>query len=791
MNMIKNRLFMVDNKALSVLAMLAVMSLRVFAGDITVTTDKRFARGATMAFGRMTVTGSDIRETGFCWAETPEPTVDDNKTVKYLSKNGKIYWLQNLNPSTLYYMRAYAIGNDGTAHYGQVIRFYTIPMGRIEYTIRDGGPDDARNRIANATKSAIDWWNNLTSITGFSTSVGYEAGVNTADCSYGGCVRVGPNASYQRTGTILHELLHGVGVIPWADTEWSRHNLRASVNGDGYGTGAWLGDRVTEVVRFLENNNSARLNGDYQHLWPYGINGAHEDDGSEVLYIGNSLVCQALGEDGLQHTVSSFARPYHAFNHEEGRKYYIKNESVDCGLYDSYLMVAANGALAWKKMSAEEAAGNDSAAWTITFTPQNQYYQLKNVSTGRYMSYASPGPGGIATSAVAVPATAEDFQLMRGRNDIYAGMARLSNRGYWIVHPESNWTPNCLQAAPGGATAAATFNISNSAESQRWLILSADDIDEVSTASVKGIKSEIENSISELERLVAVPHIENVAGLDADMATVVERAREVVGSSDDMAELESARDGLREAVGTFLNSVAAKSADEPFDLTYMMANPGFETTDGWAVSPVVNYSCGEFYSKAFDMNQVLAGMPAGTYSLRVKGFQRPGSASDVWAKYSAGQSKVTAFMYLGSAVKRLSNICAGASGSRLGGSESAVGAPAMYIPNDMQSASIYFSKGMYENEVVYDNPNKGGSLKLGIRSASMPDKYWCIFDDFRLYFYGKESSTSLGIDDVDAGRACRSSGIYSLDGRLVGSDASAFERLPKGIYIVNGMKVVK
>lgn len=45
MNMIKNRLFMVDNKALSVLALLAVMSLRVFAGDITVTTDKRFARG--------------------------------------------------------------------------------------------------------------------------------------------------------------------------------------------------------------------------------------------------------------------------------------------------------------------------------------------------------------------------------------------------------------------------------------------------------------------------------------------------------------------------------------------------------------------------------------------------------------------------------------------------------------------------------------------------------------------------------------------------------------------------
>ena len=41
------------------------------------------------------------------------------------------------------------------------------------------------------------------------------------------------------------------------------------------------------------------MTGDNTHMWPYGINGAHEDTGSEVLYIGNGLITQALGEDGL------------------------------------------------------------------------------------------------------------------------------------------------------------------------------------------------------------------------------------------------------------------------------------------------------------------------------------------------------------------------------------------------------------------------------------------------------------------------------------------------------------
>jgi DNA polymerase len=64
--------------------------------DITPTpvvrTDTRFARGATMAFGRIkSVAGEDLAERGFCYAEHSEPTCDDLCTTTVLSNNGDIY----------------------------------------------------------------------------------------------------------------------------------------------------------------------------------------------------------------------------------------------------------------------------------------------------------------------------------------------------------------------------------------------------------------------------------------------------------------------------------------------------------------------------------------------------------------------------------------------------------------------------------------------------------------------------------------------------------------------------
>ena len=763
-------------------------------GDVpTATTDSRFARGATMAFARMTATGSDIIEQGICWAENDEPTIDDNRTTKHLTNNGKIYRLDQLLPATMYYMRAYAITKGRQVGYGDVIKFCTVPKGSISYTIRGGDDAAAVARITAAVKNAVNYWNNLTSIPNFTTSVGYNSGTPTAECSYGGWMSVGAKTSYQSTGTILHELLHGVGVIPWADTEWSRHNLRASVNGDGYGTGLWLGDRVTEVLRFWDNSATSQLNGDYQHMWPYGINGANEDTGSEVLYIGNGLVCQALGEDGLQHTSQSFARPYYSFSQEDGTRYYLKNESEDGGLLSSYLVPDQTGNLVWRVMAADEAAKNDSAAWSMTFTPGNQYYQLRNVATGRYMSYAGSGANGIKTVAVnGATTSSEDFQLMKGRVDVKMGSANTQKRGYWVIHPTSNWTPQCLQANSNGTTTAATFNIANSATAQRWLILTQEEMSQTEQYAVDGLKSQIDDALATLKKLMAVPHTEDVAGTDDKANATVSSVEQASANIKTPYDAQILMVEVKAAVLDFLNGATPTDAENPFELTYLLANPGMDATDGWSTAPTLGYSCGEFYEKTANMNQTLSGLPAGTYQLRANAFQRPGAYAAVYEPYTSGTDNITGYLFIGSEKVKLCNICKDARPQKLGKGREVEATTGIYIPDNMEAAATYFAKGLYENSVTTTLAESGKSLKMGLSVISAPSKYWCIFDNFRLLFFGRMSKEDVtAIKTVEKQERKSSGKVFTLDGRQVLTNSTNLDNLPHGIYIVDGKKTVK
>lgn len=757
-----------------------LLAQQAMAQTPTVVTDTRFARGATMAFGRIKSTnangGAAIQKRGFCLAEHNNPTIDDVTNTATLTNNGIIYYFKDLKPATKYYMRAYATNKDGVTGYGDVIKFYTIPKGTIQLTMRSGGDQATYNRIKEAAETAVNWWNNLTEMKGFGPNVGYESGTPTADCSYGGWIRVGPNTSYQRCGTIMHEMLHGIGVIPWADTEWSRHNLRSGVNGDGYGTGYWLGDRVTEVLTFWDNKVQ-NLNGDYQHLWPYGINGASEDNGSDLLYIGNSLVCQALGEDGLQHTYSLFAEPYYALNQEDTIKYYIKNEAADRGLNTSFLKPNATGALKWTAMTSAEAALNDSTAWYITFTPDNQYYQFRNAATGQYLTNS----GGIKTAAKTTLTGNEDWHLMKGRVDV------VGQRGYWIIHPESNWTPRCLQANANGNIGTATFDIANSAERQRWLIMTMEDTRSMEAKAVEQMRQTVADALSLVKALADVPHEETVAGADAALLSVVSDVEASMAVSESVVELSAMVDRAKDAATVFLRNVTPIDVATPFDLTYMLVNPTLdETADGWTGGATVSYGCAEFYQKTFDFSQTVKNLPVGTYAFCGQGFQRPGSSSTAYSDYKAGSNKVNAVIYAGGNSESLAHICDGIQTRKVGkGNETAL-TSGRYVPNDMQSADAYFKKGIYENRVVAAVTSDDGLLKVGVKSTSMPSNYWAIFDNFRLYYYGSKS-----VDEVTAVPAIHHSelittnSVYDLQGRKVSEPG-----IRKGIYIVNGKKMI-
>lgn len=757
----------------------------------TVVTNDYVARGSTVALGRSTISGvtsSSLLEQGFCWSTEPEPTVLDNRSTKYHSQNGRIYMMENLEPSTIYYVRAYAITKTYAVGYGDVKKVITLPQGKITWSYDNGADAAANERINAAVADAVNYLNTYTSITGFHTSVHYGSGTPTADCSYGGWMRVGPNASYQRTGTILHELGHGIGVGTHEIWYGGSSPLRA-----GSGRGDWLGDRATAVVRFLDNNTTSVMTGDGTHMWPYGVNGAHEDNGSAILYISNALIHQALGEDGLPPT-GGFCTPAYVFEQEDTIKYYIKNENEKFGLYTSYLVQNEKGMLVWKEMNASTALANDSAAWYITFNPDNCYYQLRNAATGRYVTYNSAGTNGIRTIARTEPASNDNFHFMRSRIDavIGSGDSEMRLRGYWIIHPEHKLNPTTLIAGSNGTTSTASFNLGNAATVQRWMLLTAEEATDFEAACVASFVSDLDAVIERIKTLVAVPHSEEAEGVDAAINAVLtnlETKRSEVTTAEEVTALIAIAE---EAIFTFLANATPTDVAQSFDLTYMIANAAIDDAEGWSDAPTLSFSCMEYFEKTFDFNQTISNLPAGTYQLRVQAYQRPGEAVEVYNSYVAGNDNVTTQLYAGTSNVKICNIASEARTGKLGGAEVQVAnIPPRYVPNNMQAASLYFAKGLYDNALTTTVKTDGSKLKIGLRSTSSSTSYWTIFDNFRLYYYGAMAEDLVNdIEEVMLPVTDMPMDVYSITGVRVRTAASTLEGLPAGIYIVGGRKVL-
>lgn len=784
-------------KSKTILTVLALIACLMTFGSASaqnapkVTTNPRFARGATMAFGRLTAlsNGTTIRQRGFCYATHPDPTIDDNTTVKTMSAGeggGSVFVLSELEPATLYYMRAYATATNGQTGYGDVIKFYTLPKGNVTYWYNNAGDAAANERVNNAATQACQIFNDLTEIVK-KFNIGYSSGTSTADCYYADepWMNMGANSSYQRTGTIMHEMQHGLGLVPYS-TQWNKDILRDHLDGDGRGTGYWLGDRVSEFLCFWNNKSDQKLNGDYQHMSPYGVNGAQEDNGSLSLYYANAMIGQALGEDGLEHRSDRFAEPCYIFTHEDDVKYYLKNEDDSRGLYTSYLKPDKNDTLHWVAMAADEVVQNDSAAWYLTFTPQNQYYQLRNAATGQYMTYS----GTFKTMARTTLTDNDNFHLMKGRVDV--GSGNNTFRGYWLIHPTGNLTPNCITAAANGNTTSQTFDIKNSATMQRWLILTAEQLATFENAAIAQMKQQTASILEPLKLLATVPHTTTPEEASQHYSDALQSIEQRLSSGTTVEALATLADEARQAAFDFLSAATPTDVNKPFDLTFMIENPGMDATDGWTGTPTLNYSCAEYYQATFNFYQIVRNLPKGTYRVMMQGFQRPGTYTNAYNDFAAGTNNVNARLYAGTKSAKIKHIAEDAQTAKLGsGTERLVGGK-YYVPDNMQAASKYFEKGLYDNSVI--NSITTSTLNIRLQSTSMPTSYWCIFDNFRLHFFGTLSAETItAIDDVNLNDNLNGNdnlnnnlnGIYDVYGRKM----PAGSNLPKGIYIVNGRKV--
>ena len=443
------------------------------------------ATGATQALMRATTIGSNIMESGVCWSTEHNPTVLDERTTKSFTLNGTIYHIKGLQPATVYYLRPYVMNKTYQVAYGDEVKIVTFDKGTCTWSWDGGAPDDAANaRCRKAMEETIEYFNEWTGIKGFHLSGHYGSGTPTADCSYGGWMRIGPNAAYQAIGTVLHETGHGVGVGT-SDRWWD----------ENYHSWQWLGRQANDVYHFLENqynNSDYTFVGDSQHGWganahyDWLVNGADKDTHQEFQYIGGMCIMRGLFIDGLCPTwdydngISGYT-----YNFDDSKKYYLMNKNEQYGLGAGLLCQRNTTSVGWWKNLTDEVV-SDSAAWYMEYNAKDGYYMLRNAATGRCISHQSA----LMMKSVTTPGTSEYLQLIPDRTDVTIGrsLSKKTTHGYWVTWENNGskaMTAGSFSPTLGYGTMTTTaFDCKNSATAQQWIIISEDELETYKKAAL-------------------------------------------------------------------------------------------------------------------------------------------------------------------------------------------------------------------------------------------------------------------------------------------------------------------
>lgn len=480
-------------------------------------TNKYVPTGANEALMRADFTGDNILEKGVCWSTKRNPTVVENRTTKSFSLNGTIIHVKNLEPGTVYYLRPYIISKTYEVAYGDEVKIVTHAKGTCRGTWDEGAPtEEANTRCRNAINETIEYFNQWTGIKGFTLSGHYGAQTPTADCSYGGWMRIGPNAGNQAIGTVIHETGHGVGVGTsnrYKDT--NLHNWK------------WYGREANDIYSFLENKEANPYTSDFcmvgdgTHAWgssatyDWFVNGADKDKHTEIQYIGGCCLLYGFFIDGLNPT-SAYTNGIagYTFNFDDSKRYYIMNKDTNRGLGDGILYNTGSNLYWGPRLGTSEEVADD-AAWILEYDPATSLYSFKNVATGKYLNHADTSVG---VKTVSKATSAEKFQLMPDRTDvtINTGESSVTTHGYWFTWGNGTQANRSMMASSYSTTlgygkvTASAFDFSDNATMQQWIIISED---ELPLYNSKAVASSISlNEVTESVSNKTVTGIYNIGG---------------------------------------------------------------------------------------------------------------------------------------------------------------------------------------------------------------------------------------------------------------------------------------
>ena len=291
------------------------------------------------------------------------------------------------------------------------------------------------------------------------------------------------------------------------------------------------------------------------------------------------------------------------------------------------------------------------------------------------------------------------------------------------------------------------------------------------------------------------------------------------------------------------------STDTPFDISYMIANPGFNrilnmsypdawTTTGadfsmskwvngtgnaqwnWNLSETAEAS--NLIPSQFEISQTLENMPDGVYMFECSGYYRDGAFSEekpiqffceatpaVDSKAAAGDNAAAAIAEGDNApadtdnkaAVNLCNVLDFADYAPGEGTAVIKGDKTIEVPGDFLQSAAYYRSGLYKNYLVV-NVNSGtagkrSDIKIGVKhsdpTASQAAGSYINLDDFRGTYYGPDATVKDANDSIITGidNITDDADNAPADNRIFNLQGiEVANPTAPGIYIRNGRKFV-
>ena len=207
------------------------------------------------------------------------------------------------------------------------------------------------------------------------------------------------------------------------------------------------------------------------------------------------------------------------------------------------------------------------------------------------------------------------------------------------------------------------------------------------------------------------------------------------------------------------------SDDNPVECTTVIINPAYVdgNDQGWTGGAAVNGEAldAELFNKNYNYYQVIQGLPAGIYDVVLQGYYRAGSATvDYDSFVEDPTANNNAFLYAAGENNDTSSVAMMRLASQPISTDAlsdgyvwASEANQLAVPNSMATGGEMFmtfnettGKNYYDGNTVTVKVGEDGNLTIGLKKKELITDDWTLWTNWRLYYYGKNSSKTPNND---------------------------------------------